>query len=149
MKRTGALGGGSVGRDRAHGSGSLLPAAQDALRLLLDEHVATTRFILVCNGSTSIGEALQVCGLRHCCARHGGLAQGKMAILKFEELSPADMVSQLALVCDKEGMETAPDGLREALDASEGDMRRALNIAQAVHAAGSALTRDAVHAVSC
>lgn len=75
-------------------------------------------------------------------------AQGKMAILKFEELCPADVLSQLSLVCAKEGLEMEPEGLREVLDASDGDMRRALNIAQAVHAAGGALTRGAVHEVS-
>lgn len=94
--------------------------AQTALRRIMEESSRTTRFILTANYSSNIIEPIQ----------------SRCAIFKFSRLSESDVVDYLAHICKKEGVRAEKEGLHEIYEATEGDMRHALNMLQAASTLG-------------
>ncbi len=106
--------------------------AQTALRRIMEETATYTRFILVCNYSSGIIEPLQ----------------SRCAIFRFQRLDEAAVVEHLKEIAKKEKLKTGAEGVFGAIyEATQGDLRQAINLMQAASASGD-LTMDAVKAVT-
>ena len=110
---------------------SMTASAQQALRMIMTDYTATTRFALACNDSSKIIEAIQ----------------SRCAILRFTRLSDPDVLSRLCTVIEKENVEHEPKGLEALIFTAEGDMRNALNNLQATVSAFSIVSFDNVFKV--
>lgn len=103
---------------------SLTEGAQQALRMVISDYSATTRFVLSCNDSTKLIEPIQ----SRCC------------ILRFNKVGDSEMTQRLLVVMEKEGVSYDQQGLQTLVWISDGDMRQGLNNLQAVHSAFPHLT---------
>lgn len=90
---------------------SLTEQAQQALRVIMEEHVGTTRFALACNDSTKIIEPIQ----------------SRTTIIRFTKLNEYDIKKRLEYVINKENIAIDEIALDILVNYSEGDMRIALN----------------------
>jgi len=97
---------------------NMTEGAQQALRRLMEQNSATTRFALACNQSTKIIEPIQ----------------SRCAILRYTKLSEAQILRRLQQVVAAENVVCSDDGLEAILFTAEGDMRQALNNLQATYA---------------
>jgi replication factor C small subunit len=105
---------------------------QTALRRIMEENSAHTRFILVCNYSSGIIEPLQ----------------SRCAIFRFQRLDEASVTEHLKSIARKEKLEPEGDSVYGAIyEATQGDLRQAINLMQAASSSGE-LTPDAVRSVS-
>ena len=105
---------------------------QTALRRIMEENSAHTRFILICNYSSGIIEPLQ----------------SRCAIFRFQRLDEASVTGHLKSIAKKEKLRAAGDGVYGAIfEATHGDLRQAINLMQAASASGE-LTPDSVRSVS-
>ena len=106
--------------------------AQTALRRIMEETAAYTRFLLICNYSSGIIEPLQ----------------SRCAIFRFQRLDEAALVAHLKTLAVKENLGTIPEDVFDAIyEATQGDMRQAINLMQAASASGD-LTLDSVKSVT-
>ena len=106
--------------------------AQTALRRIMEENAAHTRFILICNYSSGIIEPLQ----------------SRCAIFRFQRYDEASVTEQLKSIARREKLKHAGDGVFGAIfEATQGDLRQAINLMQAASASGE-LTLDSVKSVS-
>jgi len=106
--------------------------AQTALRRIMEENAAHTRFILICNYSSGIIEPLQ----------------SRCAIFRFQRYGEASVTEQLKSIARREKLKHAGDGVFGAIfEATQGDLRQAINLMQAASASGE-LTLDSVKSVS-
>jgi replication factor C small subunit len=106
--------------------------AQTALRRIMEENSEHTRFILICNYSSGIIEPLQ----------------SRCAIFRFQRLDEASVTEQLKTIAKKEKVKASGEAVFGAIyEASNGDLRQAINLMQAASASGE-LTADAVKSVS-
>jgi len=94
---------------------SMTPAAQQALRRIMEVHSGTTRFALACNVSSKVIEPIQ----------------SRCAIVRFARLSDEDVLRRAVQVCEAEGVPRLPKGLEAVVFTADGDMRQALNNLQA------------------
>ncbi|CAM9114191.1 unnamed protein product, partial [Ectocarpus sp. 12 AP-2014] len=90
---------------------SITPGAFQALRRIMENHSATTRFILVCNNSTKIIEPIQ----------------SRCAILRFSRVDDGSVFSRMATICDTAGIKYTSDGIQALVEVAEGDVRKAIN----------------------
>jgi replication factor C small subunit len=105
---------------------------QTALRRIMEENSAHTRFILICNYSSGIIEPLQ----------------SRCAIFRFQRLDEASVTAHLRAIAKTEKLKPAGDSVYGAIyEATGGDLRQAINLMQAASASGE-LTLDAVRSVS-
>ncbi|MDG7010480.1 MAG: replication factor C small subunit [Nitrososphaerota archaeon] len=105
---------------------------QTALRRIMEEYSAHTRFILICNYSSGIIEPLQ----------------SRCAIFRFQRLDEASVTGHLAQIAKKERLKHAGDAVFGAIyEATQGDLRQAINLMQAASASGE-LDMDSVKSVS-
>jgi len=94
---------------------------QTALRRIMEESSGYTRFILVCNYSSGIIEPLQ----------------SRCVLFRFQRLDEASVVEHLGEIAKKEKVRVEDDGaLAEIYEATQGDMRQAINMLQAASASG-------------
>jgi replication factor C small subunit len=106
--------------------------AQTALRRIMEENSEHTRFILICNYSSGIIEPLQ----------------SRCAIFRFQRLDEASVTEYLKSIAKKEKLGHPPDAVYGAIfEATQGDLRQAINLMQAASASGE-LTTDSVKSVS-
>ncbi len=106
--------------------------AQTALRRIMEENAANTRFILVCNYSSGIIEPLQ----------------SRCAIFRFQRLDEAAVVEHLKWIAKKEKLKFTSEGVFAAVyEATQGDLRQAINLTQAAAASGE-LTIEGVKTVT-
>jgi replication factor C small subunit len=105
--------------------------AQTALRRIMEESSRTTRFILTANYSSNIIEPIQ----------------SRCAVFRFSRLSEANVVSYLESICRKEGLKFQKGAIATIYQATEGDMRHALNMLQAASTLGD-LTNESVNKVT-
>jgi replication factor C small subunit len=113
-------------------SDEMTPDGQTALRRIMEENSEYTRFILICNFSSGIIEPLQ----------------SRCAIFRFQRLDEASVTEELKSIARKEKLRTSSDAVYGAIyEASQGDMRQAINLMQAASASGE-LTLDSVRSVS-
>jgi replication factor C small subunit len=101
-------------------SDSMTSDAQTALRRIMEESSKTTRFILTANYSSNIIEPIQ----------------SRCAIFRFSRLPEMDVVQYLEEICKREGVKFEKQGLQKIYEATEGDMRHALNMLQAASTLG-------------
>ena len=106
--------------------------AQTALRRIMEETSANTRFILVCNYSSGIIEPLQ----------------SRCAIFRFQRLGEEDIVSHLRKIASFERVNIEGDTTLGAIfEATQGDLRQAINLLQTASMSGS-LTPESVAAIT-
>lgn len=106
---------------------------QTALRRIMEETSAYTRFILICNYSSGIIEPLQ----------------SRCAIFRFHRLDEGAVTDYLKLVAKAEKLKVASPGVLSAIyEATQGDLRQAINMMQAAAAASSEVTVEAVKLAS-
>lgn len=105
---------------------------QTALRRIMEENSEHTRFVLICNYSSGIIEPLQ----------------SRCAIFRFQRLDEASVTEHLRLIAKKEKLKHAGDAVFGAIyEATQGDLRQAINLMQASSASGE-ITTEAVKSAS-
>ena len=91
--------------------------AQDALRRVIEKYTATCRFVLICNQAGKVRPAI-----RSRCTR-----------FRFGPLPDEHIGARVRAVLETEGVASEEAGVTAVVKLAHGDMRRALNITQAVH----------------
>lgn len=105
--------------------------AQHALRRTMERYTDTCRFILSCNYSGKIIEPIQ----------------SRCAIFRFVPLNEEDVAGYLKTIGEKEHVRLEDSGLRALTDASEGDLRKAINTLQAAASIGKPIDENLVYDV--
>jgi replication factor C small subunit len=106
--------------------------AQTALRRIMEESSGYTRFLLICNYTSGIIEPLQ----------------SRCAIFRFKRLGEQAVVTHLGAIAKREKLKVEGRGVLEAVyEATQGDLRQAINLLQAAGASG-VLDLDKVAAVA-
>ena len=105
---------------------------QTALRRIMEENSEHTRFVLICNYSSGIIEPLQ----------------SRCAIFRFQRYAEEPVVEHLKVIAKKEKLKHSGDSVFTAIyDATQGDLRQAINMLQAASASGE-ITLDSVKSVT-
>jgi len=105
--------------------------AQTALRRIMEESSRYTRFILICNYSSSIIEPIQ----------------SRCAIFRFQRVDSEHVSSYLKKIAKAEGVKVTEAVLDAIYEATGGDVRQAINLLQAASSKGE-VTLEAVSAVT-
>ncbi|KAJ7504299.1 P-loop containing nucleoside triphosphate hydrolase protein [Mycena galericulata] len=93
--------------------------AQAALRRVIEQYTKNVRFCIICNYVNKIAPAIQ----------------SRCTRFRFSPLPIVEVEKRLDSVIEAERVKLTPDGKAALLKLSKGDMRRALNVLQACHAA--------------
>lgn len=115
---------------------AMTQAAQGALRrgtsvlTVMEQYTRNVRFCLICNYVNKITPAIQ----------------SRCTRFRFAPLAQAQVAARVDAVVDAEHVALEPQARDALLALSKGDMRRALNILQACHAAADKITEDTVYA---
>jgi len=111
---------------------SLTTAAQHALRRTMEIYTRTCRFCLIGNYSENIIDPIQ----------------SRCSIFRFRPLSEADTKEWISTIASKEDVQLLEKGLEAIYEASKGDLRKSINLLQAVAAVqGSAVDDIAVYSI--
>jgi len=105
--------------------------AQTALRRIMEESSRFTRFILICNYSSSIIEPIQ----------------SRCAIFRFQRIGEEEIVGQLRKIAKNEKLKVTGKALESIYEATSGDLRQAINLLQAAASDGE-VTMERVQAVT-
>ncbi|KAF8915637.1 P-loop containing nucleoside triphosphate hydrolase protein [Mucidula mucida] len=104
-------------------------AAQAALRRVIEQYTKNVRFCIICNYVNKITPAIQ----------------SRCTRFRFSPL-PIDQVERrLTTVVEAENVNLTDDGKKALLKLSKGDMRRALNVLQACHAAYDLIGEEEIY----
>jgi replication factor C subunit 2/4 len=95
---------------------SMTKAAQQALRRIIELYTSSTRFVMACNNSSNIIEAIQ----------------SRCSVKKFSHIDRDSMKHRLAYICDNENKEYTDEGLYKLIDSSHGDMRKVVSYLQSI-----------------
>lgn len=109
---------------------NLTKDAQQSLRRLIEMHDATTRFMLACNDSTRLIDALQ----------------SRCTVLRFQRLPEVQISERLHEIARSEHIEVDDDGINALVFRADGDMRNAINDLHTVHAAYGSILYSHVNA---
>ncbi|MGC2288436.1 MAG: replication factor C small subunit [Thermoplasmata archaeon] len=93
---------------------NLTAEAQGSLRRLMERYSAACRFVLSCNYSSRIIDPIQ----------------SRCAVFRFRIYSPDQIHDQLKRIAAAEKREVSADAYRAIIEASDGDLRRAINLLQ-------------------
>ena len=93
---------------------SMTSSAQGSMRVTISDYSSTTRFVLACNDSSKIIEAIQ----------------SRCTVLRFGKLSSDDIRERIEFVLNNENAKYDEKGLQAIIDTCNGDMRYALNNSQ-------------------
>ena len=110
---------------------AMTEGAQQAMRRTMEIYSSTTRFALACNLSEKIIEPIQ----------------SRCAVLRYAKLTDQQVVKRLQDVLHAEGASFNDGGLEALVFTAEGDMRQALNNAQATHAGFGFISQENVFKV--
>ena len=91
--------------------------AQFALRRVIENYTYNTRFCLICNYGTKIIDALK----------------SRCVIFRFSPIPKQIHFEKIKLICNKETVNITDDALDIIIKLSEGDMRRSINLIQAIN----------------
>lgn len=101
--------------------------AQTALRRIIEDTAKICRFVMIANNVSRIIDPIQ----------------SRCARFKFTQVSEDDVISRLEYIAGTENVKYDKDGLRAVYEYTRGDLRRAINLMQAVASLGS-ITRETV-----
>ena len=101
--------------------------AQTALRRIIEDTAKYCRFIIIANNISKIIDPIQ----------------SRCASFKFTAVPEGEAIARLKAIAEKEGVDTDDAGLDVIYSYSEGDLRHAINLLQAVSSIG-AITADNV-----
>jgi len=105
--------------------------AQTALRRIMEESSRFTRFILVCNYSSSIIEPIQ----------------SRCAIFRFSRVGAEEVVGYLRRIAKDEKLKAPAEVLESIYEATNGDLRQAINLLQAAAKDGQ-VTIESVNSIT-
>ena len=94
--------------------------AQTALRRIIEDTSKICRFILIANNLSKIIAPIQ----------------SRCVVFKFTRISDKEIISQLKFIAKQEKIKTDEKGLQTICDYTNGDLRHAINILQAVASSG-------------
>ncbi|PVF93904.1 putative RFC3-DNA replication factor C, 40 kDa subunit [Serendipita vermifera] len=104
-------------------------AAQAALRRVIEQYTRNVRFCIICNYVNKITPAIQ----------------SRCTRFRFSPLPMEEVEKRVQTVIETEGIKISEDGKEALLKLSRGDMRRALNVLQACHAAYEVTDEEAIY----
>lgn len=107
---------------------SMTSTAQQALRRIIELHATTTRFVMACNTSSKIIEAIQ----------------SRCSVIRFNKLDDESIKKRLITICEEEDVKYTDDGLYSLILNTGGDMRRAVNNLQAIATTYDEITEETV-----
>ncbi|CAM0142000.1 unnamed protein product [Umbelopsis sp. WA50703] len=93
---------------------SMTTDAQSALRRTMETYSKTTRFCLVCNYVSRIIEPLT----------------SRCAKFRFKPLPVQNVEERIQMVCSEEGVQIEPEATKSLIQASDGDLRKAIMFLQ-------------------
>ncbi|KAK8888178.1 hypothetical protein M9Y10_039242 [Tritrichomonas musculus] len=96
-------------------SDSMTPAAQQAMRRIMEKYSDTTRFVFACNMSEKVIDPLQ----------------SRCAIVRFTRVDDDQIAQRLEQICKLENVQYTKDGISALAVLADGDMRSAVNGLQA------------------
>ena len=108
---------------------ALTPDAQGALRRIMEQYSETCRFILSCNYSSKIVEAIQ----------------SRCAVFRFRPLDSANVRETILEVAKIEGVDLDGEAADAIARVSLGDLRKAITSLQVAASLDSSVTRDLVY----
>ncbi|MEC8170902.1 MAG: replication factor C small subunit [Candidatus Thermoplasmatota archaeon] len=108
---------------------ALTSDAQGALRRIMEQFAETCRFILSCNYSSKIVEAIQ----------------SRCAVFRFRPLDSEKVLEKVMEVANSEGVELEETAARAIADVSLGDLRKAITSLQVAASLDPHVTRDLVY----
>ncbi|KAG2363257.1 P-loop containing nucleoside triphosphate hydrolase protein [Suillus spraguei] len=103
--------------------------AQAALRRVIEQYTKNVRFCIICNYVNKIAPAIQ----------------SRCTRFRFSPLPIAEVEKRVNGVVEAERVNLTQDGKKALLKLSKGDMRRALNVLQACHAAYSSIGETEIY----
>ena len=95
---------------------SMTSVAQQALRRIIEQYTHNTRFSMACNSSNQMIEPIQ----------------SRCTIKRFSKINEKEILNRLKNICELESIKSTEKGLKTIISNINGDMRRAINILQAV-----------------
>ena len=96
---------------------SMTEGAQQALRMIISSNSDTTRFVLCCNDSGKIIDAIQ----------------SRCIVMRFSRLNDDDIRMNLKRIIENEKIRISEDAMKSLLFIADGDMRKAVNNLQACY----------------
>lgn len=105
---------------------SMTTVAQQALLRIIEKYTHNTRFILACNSSASLIDALQ----------------SRCMLRRFLKITDEEMTTLLLRICEREKVEYDDTGLKSIVLIANGDVRIAVNTLQTVAAAGKVIPEN-------
>ncbi|KAG1767187.1 P-loop containing nucleoside triphosphate hydrolase protein [Suillus placidus] len=103
--------------------------AQAALRRVIEQYTKNVRFCIICNYVNKIAPAIQ----------------SRCTKFRFSPLPITEVEKRVNGVVEAEKVNLTQDGKKALLKLSKGDMRRALNVLQACHAAYSSIGETEIY----
>jgi len=113
-------------------SDALTREAQQALRRTMEKYSQTCRFILSCNYSSKIIEPIQ----------------SRCTIFRFKPLKENELTELIKEIAKNENFEITEEATKIAINLSEGDVRKLVNILQTSTISNSKLTKEILYEVS-
>jgi replication factor C small subunit len=107
---------------------NLTSDAQHALRRTMEKYVNTSRFVLICNYPSKIIEPIQ----------------SRCAIFRFTPLKSEDVIKCINYISNEEGLTVNEDGMQTLITASEGDLRKVINVLQATSVISNKITSKTI-----
>lgn len=111
---------------------SLTKEAQQALRRTMENFVSGTRFILSCNYSSKIIDAIQ----------------SRCAVFRFKPLETKEITAVAESIAEKEGIKLDESAKKALAEICEGDVRKLVNVMQSCAAINSQFTCDSVYNIA-
>lgn len=96
---------------------SMTTTAQQALRRIIEIYSKSTRFVLACNDSSSVTDAIQ----------------SRCSVHRFSKVKQKDIKALLVKICKNEKIDYDSSAIKEIAIASNGDVRNAINCLQRVY----------------
>lgn len=113
-------------------SDALTKEAQQALRRTMENYTQTCRFILGCNYSSKIIDAIQ----------------SRCSVFRFKPLAKEDIFEIIEEIAKKEKIDVTKDGKEALYEVSEGDCRKLENAMQSCAAISDKISEETVFAVA-
>jgi replication factor C small subunit len=111
---------------------ALTREAQQALRRTMENYTSTCRFILSCNYSSRIIDPIQ----------------SRCVVFRFKLLEKKEARKRAEIICQGENLKIDDEGFESLYEASEGDLRRTINILQATASISPTINSEMVKIIT-